>query len=90
MPSVNFNVRIDEKVKKESEEIFNELGINLTTAVNVFLRKAIKAGGFPFDVRLTDSYNQDTIDALSEAERLLHDPTTKRYNVEEALRELKR
>lgn len=52
MAAANFSVRIDSEVKNQSEAIFNSLGLNLTTAINVFLRKAIQAGGFPFDVRL--------------------------------------
>ena len=64
--------------------------IGVSRKVNPFLRKTIKAGVLPCGVRLNDSYNQVTIDALNEAERLMHDPTAKRYNVEEALKELKR
>lgn len=90
MASTNFSVRMDSEIKKQCEILYGELGINLTTAINVFLRQSLRSGGFPFAVRL-DQPNGDTIAAMMEADRLIHDPHTKRYtDVEEALRELKR
>ena len=38
MESTNLNVRIDREVKETAEKIFEELGLNMTTAVNIFLR----------------------------------------------------
>lgn len=88
--TVNFSVRMDSDIKKQCESLYNELGMNLTTAINVFLRQSLRAGGFPFDVKL-EQPNRETIAAMLEAERIAHDPTVKRYSdVEEALRELKR
>lgn len=69
MAAANFSVRIDSEVKSQSEAIFNSLGLNLTTAINVFLRKAIQTGGFPFDVRL-DSPSKETLLAIQEAEEI--------------------
>ena len=85
--AVNVSLRIDEDVKRESEELFGELGLTLSAAVNVFLRQAIRHGGIPFDVRI-GMPNQTTIAALEEGERLLRDPETKRYMAEELIREL--
>jgi len=80
---------MDSDIKKQCEAIYGELGINLTTAINVFLRQSLRVGGFPFDVRL-DQPNKDTIVAMLEAERIAHDPSAKRYSdVDEALRALK-
>ena len=88
--TTNFSVRMDSDIKKQCEMLYAELGVNLTTAINVFLRQSLRAGGFPFDVRL-EQPNKETIAAMLEAERLAHDPSVKRYSdVEEALRELKR
>lgn len=70
--------------------LYGELGVNLTTAINVFLRQSLRAGGFPFDVRL-DHPRKETVAAMLEAERIARDSNVKRYSdVEEALRELKR
>ncbi len=88
--TTTFSVRMDKNIKSQCETIYGELGINLTTAINVFLRQSLRAGGFPFDVRL-DKPNQETIAAMLEAERISHDPDIKKYSdVEEALEELKR
>ncbi len=64
--------------------------MNLTTAINVFLRQSLRVGGFPFEVKL-DQPNKETIAAMLEAERIAKDPSIKHYSdVEEALLELKR
>ena len=90
MASTNFSVRMDSEIKKQCEALYGELGMNLTTAINVFLRQSLRAGGFPFEVRL-DQPNKETISAMLEAERIAKDPSIKHYSdVEEALRELKR
>ena len=90
MASTNFSVRMDSEIKKQCETLYGELRMNLTTAINVFLRQSIRVGGFPFEVRL-DQPNKETIAAMLEAERIAKDPSIKHYSdVEEALRELKR
>lgn len=89
MSTTNFSVRLDNDLKKQAEELYGELGVNLTTAINVFLRKSLKVGGFPFDVR-NDEPNRATKLALLEAEKLSKDPTVKGLDVEDALRELKK
>ncbi len=78
--STNVTIRMDAAVKRECEGIFGDLGMSLSTAINVFLRKSIRTGGFPFDVRLDDKPNRETVSAMLEAERLSHDPNAKRYN----------
>lgn len=87
--TTSFSVRMDNDIKKQCEALYGELGVNLTTAINVFLRQSLRAGGFPFNVRL-ERPNDETVAAMREAERLVRDPDTRRYTVEEALRELKR
>lgn len=88
--TTNFSVRMDKDIKSQCEALYGELGFNLTTAINVFLRQSLRVGGFPFDVRL-DRSNQETINAMEEAMRLAHDPSVKKYSdVEDALAELKR
>ncbi len=87
--TTNFSVRMDSDIKKQCEALYGELGVNLTTAINVFLRQSLRVGGFPFDVRV-EQPNKETIAAMLEAERIVRDPSLKRYSdVEEALRALK-
>ena len=87
--TTHFTVCIDSDIKKQCEAMYGELGINLTTAINVFLRQSLRVGGFPFDVRM-EQPNKETMAAMLEAERIARDPYVKRYSdVEEALRALK-
>lgn len=86
--TTNFSVRMDKQVKQDSEQIFQELGMNLTTAINVFLRQAVRAGGFPFEVKL-EQPNKTTLQAIQEANLMAADPDTVYYSdVDEALAEL--
>ena len=89
MDVTNFTLRVDKELKQKCEELYSELGINLTTAINVFLRQSLRAGGFPFDVRLNQP-NKETLIALLEAEALLKNPETTYYDLETALNELKK
>ena len=57
--TVNLNIRVDETLKRRAESIFSELGMNLTTALNLFLRSAVRYGGIPFDLRLEQSEAHD-------------------------------
>lgn len=89
MATTNFSVRMDKDIKKQCETLYGELGITLTTAINVFLRQSLRVGGFPFDVRV-EQPNRKTIAAMQEAECIVHGPSVRRYSdVEEALRILK-
>ena len=77
--TTSFSVRMDKDVKQQSEDIFR----------NLFLRQAIQAGGFPFEIR-QKAPNYQTQLALAESERMLSDPDAQRYvDVEDALKELK-
>ena len=81
---------MDSDLKAQADELFNELGMNLTTAFNIFVRQSLREGGIPFAIK-TERPNKETIAAMLEAERIAKDPSIKHYSdVEEALRELKR
>ena len=87
--TTNFSVRMDSDIKGQCEALYNELGMNLTTAINVFLRQSLRAGGFPFEVTL-GTPSASFVSAMLEAERIAKDPSIKGYDdVEEALMELK-
>ena len=87
--TTSFNICVDSDILKQCEAMYGELGVDMNTAINVFLNKSLCVGGFPFDVRV-EQPNKETIAAMLEAERIAHDPSVKRYSdVEEALRALK-
>ncbi|HJB59127.1 MAG TPA: type II toxin-antitoxin system RelB/DinJ family antitoxin [Candidatus Faecalibacterium faecipullorum] len=88
--TTNISIRMDADLKAQADALFNELGMNLTTAFNIFVRQSLRVGGIPFEIKM-EQPNKETIAAMLEAERIAHDPNVKHYSdVEEALRELKR
>ncbi len=87
--TTNFSVRMDSELKKQCEALYGELGMNLTTAINVFLRQSLRTGGLPFEVKLAKP-NKETIAAMLEAERIVKDPSVKGYtDLDELFAELK-
>ena len=78
MASTNLNIRLDSEIKKKAQKIFNELGLDTTTAINIFLRQVIRTNGLPFEVK-TDTPNQETIEAINEIEQLNNTPNKKVY-----------
>ncbi len=79
MATTNLNIRTDKAIKEQAEAIFNKLGLNMTTAVNMFLRTTIRENGIPFDLRL-DVPNEVTASAIEEGRRLVADPSAPRYS----------
>lgn len=77
--TTNMNIRMDKEVKEQAKQIFADLGMDMTTAINVFLRQAIRYKGFPFDVRF-EMPNEETRKAIEEVQRLKADPHKKTYN----------
>ena len=78
MATVPTQVRIDEDLKKQAVELFGQLGMDMSSAMNIFLRQCVMRGGLPFEVTLP-KYKQDVLDAMEEAKKLSKDPNTKRY-----------
>ena len=86
MSATNLNIRTDSEIKKAAEKIFEELGLNMSSAVNIFLRQTIRENGIPFPLKL-DVPNEATMDALEEGRAIAHDPSAKGYRSMEELRE---
>jgi len=76
--STNISIRMDSDVKAQADVLFGELGMNLTTAFNVFVRQALREGRIPFEISLNQP-NKETISAMLEAERITRDPSVKGY-----------
>ncbi|MDN5307859.1 MAG: DNA protein [Eubacteriaceae bacterium] len=83
--STNLNIRTDKGVKEAAEKIFGELGLNMTTAVNIFLRQAIRENGIPFEMKLSVP-NQETLAAIAEGRKLAKDSSVKGYSNMDDLR----
>ena len=85
MATTNLNIRTDKEIKDQAEQIFAELGITMSTAVNIFLRTAVREHGIPFALKI-DVPNDTTAAAIQEGRKMLKDPTTPRYSSMETLK----
>ena len=55
MSKTSMRIRLDSEVKEQAQQVFSNLGMDMTTAINIFLRQAIQYQGLPFDVRLDEN-----------------------------------
>ena len=78
MATVPTQVRIDEELKKQSMELFAQLGIDMSSAMNMFLKQCVMRGGLPFAVEIPQ-YRSEVLEAMEEARRISKDSNTKRY-----------
>ena len=84
----NVSFRVDEELKQQADNLFYQLGLTMTTAFNIFLRQSVREGSLPFAVT-TRVPNDTTIAAMREAKMLIANTSMQRYNIEDALKELK-
>jgi DNA-damage-inducible protein J len=63
------NIRIDDELKSRADSIFEELGLNMTTAFTMFIRQTIRQGGIPFEIttRTDPFYNAENMKLLRES-----------------------
>ena len=78
MATTNMNIRTDVEVKAAAEQLFNELGLNLTTAVNIFLVR-LSAQGNPIEIKV-DTPNEITAAAIAEGRRIMRDKNARGYH----------
>lgn len=84
----NISIRMDSELKTAAEALFDELGMNISTAFNIFVRQALRERGIPF--RITEDIpNKETVSAMLEAERIAKDSSVKGYhNLDELFADL--
>ena len=88
--STNISIRMDSDVKAQADALFGELGMNITTAFNIFVRQSLREGRIPFEISLNQP-NKETIAAMLEAERISRDPSVKGYtNLDELFADLQK
>ena len=85
MATVPTQVRIDADIKKQATDLFNNLGLDMSGAVNLFLHQCVLKGGLPFRVEMP-RYSHRTLDAMDEARRISRDPDVKGYTNMDELR----
>lgn len=88
MATTPTQIRIEESTKKQAVELLEGLGLNLSDAVNMFLKQVILRGGIPFEVKYPE-FKPEVIEAMEEAKIISHDPNVKHYSsFKEALEDL--
>lgn len=81
MATAVLQTRVDTETKLEAETLFNSLGLDITTAIRLFLRQSINQQKIPFDI-VPPKYNfsEETLAAIEEARRISKDPAVKSYS----------
>ncbi|MBQ2837063.1 MAG: type II toxin-antitoxin system RelB/DinJ family antitoxin [Peptococcaceae bacterium] len=79
MATTSMNIRMDTEVKRKAQMIFAELGMDTTTAVNLFLRQVIRTQSIPFELK-AELPNEETMEAIEEVRMMKQNPSMgKRY-----------
>ena len=65
MATVNMSIRMDTELKKQAEAMLSDMGLNMTTAINMFLRQVVRQGRIPFEIA-TDIPNAETLAAIND------------------------
>jgi DNA-damage-inducible protein J len=73
MSKVSTNISLDAETKAKAQAMLADLGMDLSTAVNIFLRQMLYEGGIPFSIT-RDVPNRVTVDAMKEAQEMLRSP----------------
>ena len=80
MATVNMSIRMDAELKKQADVMFSDMGLNMTTAMNMFLRQVVRQGRIPFEIA-TDIPNAETVAAIKEMDDMLSGKiVAKRYS----------
>ena len=72
MATVSF--RMDDALEKQADELFNDLGMNLTTAFTIFVKQAVREQGIPFEIS-REVPNSETLEAIREVEEMKKNPS---------------
>ena len=88
MAQTTLSVRLDSNDKNRFEEFCNETGMNVSVAVNMFIKAVLRESKLPFSVAC-DIPNEITLAAFDEGEKMLRDPNSLRFkNVDDLFKEL--
>ena len=80
MAKVSTSISIDADVKAQAQALFADFGLDLSTAINIFLRQSIRENCIPFTIQ-REGPNADTVAAMKEAEEMAKNPSAyKRYS----------
>lgn len=72
LANININIRMDAELKKQFEAFCNDMGMTMTTAFNIFARKAVREYRIPFEIG-GDIPNRETVEAIEEVKKMKAD-----------------
>lgn len=65
-------IRIDDELKNDADKMFDEVGMNTSTAVKIFLTRFVKTGKFPFDIETVSFHpTNETLQAFKETKEII-------------------
>lgn len=73
MAQTSINIRMDEELKKSFEDVCQQLGLNMTTAITIFAKKMSREKRIPFEVSIDSFYSISNMEALKESIKELED-----------------
>ncbi len=79
MAMTNINIRTDEDIKARCENLYESLGMNMSTAINIFLRQSLRVNGIPFEIK-AEIPNETTLLSFAEGDALINDKSTKGFS----------
>jgi DNA-damage-inducible protein J len=62
--TTNLNIRIDKDLKERADAVFTEMGMNMTTAFNIFVRQTLRQGKIPFEIYTDPFYSESNMKVL--------------------------
>lgn len=87
--TTNISIRMDAALKAQADAFFEDLGMSLSTAFNIFVRQSLREGRIPFEIG-QERPNRETLEAMLEAEKIARDSSVKGYtDLDELFRDLK-
>ncbi|PWM68357.1 MAG: type II toxin-antitoxin system antitoxin, RelB/DinJ family [Clostridiales bacterium] len=89
MATVNMSIRMDTELKKQADAMLADMGLNMTTAMNMFLRQVVRQGKIPFEIA-TDIPNSETLAAMKEVDDMINGkiPAKKYTSTDELFKDL--
>ena len=66
---INVNIRMDSDIKNQADMLFNDFGLNFTTAINTFVRQALRERAIPFQIRAVTQTRQEIAEEARQAHK---------------------
>ena len=79
MQTANINIRTNSNLKRKADILYNKLGLNMSTAINMFLLESVRTNSLPLSLKLNEP-NMDTIKAIKESKEIIKNKNSKGYS----------